>query len=100
MNTRNYVLTVLDYSDGKTYIFNDVPAEIAEADAEEYLEPWLESVDNPVGGFNLDEISYMVTPDGEYDVEELEFDELDLDDQAEDAEDVDDVDDADTDDTM
>lgn len=77
MNTTNYVLTVLDYSDGKTYVFHNVPADIAEADVENGIELWLEDENNPVGGFNLDEISYMLTPENEYSEEEFDFEDTD-----------------------
>lgn len=77
MNTSKYVLTVLDYSDGKTYVFNNVPAYIAEADVENGIELWLEDENNPVGGFDLDEISYMLTPEEEYSEEEFDFEDTD-----------------------
>lgn len=84
MNTTKYVLTVLDYSAGKTYVFNNVPAYIAEEDSEESIEEWLTDKDNPVGGFNLDEISYMLTPEEDYSEEELDFESADDDDDDDD----------------
>lgn len=76
-NAGSYVLTVLDYSDGKTYVFHNVPADIAEADVENGIELWLEDENNPVGGFNLDEISYMLTPEEKYSEEEFDFEDTD-----------------------
>lgn len=76
-NSDSYVLTILDYSDGKTYVFHNVPADIAEADVENGIELWLEDENNPVGGFNLDEISYMLTPENEYSEEEFDFEDTD-----------------------
>lgn len=78
MNTfKNYVLTVLDYSNGMTWVINNVPADIAEADVENGIELWLEDENNPAGGFNLDEISYMLTPEEKYSEEEYDFQETD-----------------------